>query len=71
MLKCGWYRHYKGNFYELMSVGQCTEYENKYCVTYRGRDGRVWIRPFDQFIEILPDGTPRFMYVGPSLPSDI
>lgn len=60
----GRYRHYKGNFYEVIGVARHSESEEK-MVVYRCLygDGSLWVRPLEMFIEnVLVGGSevPRF-----------
>lgn len=52
MIKKGKYRHYKGQFYEVIDIVQHSEDES-YLVLYRPLygEGSLWVRPFDMFIE--------------------
>jgi hypothetical protein len=67
MLKLGRYRHYKGNEYEVIGVGQHSEtLEN--LVVYRALYGThdLWVRPLEMFTEeIEVDGKkiPRFAFI--------
>lgn len=65
MLKTGRYRHYKGNFYEVIGVAEHSETGEK-LVVYRPEYGErgLWVRPLAMFIEILPSGEKRFEYCG-------
>jgi hypothetical protein len=67
-LKKGIYRHFKGNFYEVLEVARHSETE-EWFVVYRALYGEkgVWIRPLDNFCQTLErDGKnlPRFTYVS-------
>jgi hypothetical protein len=45
------YKHYKGEYYEVLYLGTHTETEEK-LVVYKKHfedDGNIWIRPFDMF----------------------
>ena len=64
----GRYRHYKGNFYEVIDIVRHSETEEE-MVLYRKLygDGSSWVRPLGMFIENVPvDGrmVPRFEYIG-------
>lgn len=66
-VKIGRYRHYKGNFYEVIGVGRHSETEEEY-VIYRALYGDygLWIRPKQMFLEkILVNGIEvyRFEFV--------
>jgi hypothetical protein len=65
-LKKGIYRHFKGNFYEVLEVARHSETE-EWFVVYRALYGEkgIWIRPLDNFCQTLErDGKklPRFTY---------
>ena len=64
----GRYRHYKGNFYEVIDVARHSETEEEF-VVYRTLYGdfSLWIRPLAMFTETVEiDGVqqPRFAFVG-------
>ncbi len=61
------YRHFKGNEYEIVAVGQHSETEEE-MVVYRALygDGAVWIRPLTMFTDTVErDGNrlPRFQKI--------
>jgi hypothetical protein len=65
VLKSGLYRHYKGKHYEVIGVAKHSE-TLETLVVYRplyGEQG-LWVRPFEMFVEILPNGVARFEYCG-------
>jgi hypothetical protein len=54
----GRYRHYKGNFYEVLGVALHTETEEE-LVVYRALygEGGLWVRPKAMFLEeVLHEG---------------
>jgi hypothetical protein len=60
----GRYRHYKGNFYEVMGTARNSETE-ELLVVYRCLygDGSLWVRPLEMFTEtVIAAGceVPRF-----------
>lgn len=64
----GRYRHYKGNFYQVIDIAYHSETEER-LVLYRQLygEGSLWVRPLGMFIEnVLVDGylVPRFDYIG-------
>lgn len=68
----GRYRHYKGNFYEVIDVARHSETEEEF-VVYRTLYGdfSLWIRPLAMFTEqVEVDGVsqPRFAFVGEPAP---
>jgi DNA-binding response OmpR family regulator len=65
----GKYRHYKGNYYQVIAVARHSETEEE-MVVYRKLydDFSWWVRPKKMFIEtIMINDTPvrRFLYIGP------
>ena len=67
-LRTGRYRHYKGNFYEVIGIARHSETEEE-MVVYRKLygDHSLWVRPLGMFVEDVPvDGkmVPRFEWVG-------
>lgn len=72
----GFYRHYKGPYYQVMDLVRHSESE-EWLVLYRtcyGDWGR-WVRPLGMFTETvsLPDGSvcPRFAWVGEQPPAGL
>ena len=64
----GRYRHYKGNFYEVLAVARHSETEEE-LVVYRKLydDHSLWVRPLGMFLEsVVVDGceVPRFEWSG-------
>ena len=67
MVKEGIHRHYKGNFYEVIGIGQHSETEEK-LVVYRALYGEhgLWVRPLEMFDGFTDDDQKRFTYIGES-----
>jgi hypothetical protein len=68
LLRPGRYRHYKGNFYEVIGIARHSESEEE-LVVYRQLygDGSLWVRPLGMFMEDVDvDGSPvpRFLRTG-------
>ncbi len=64
----GRYRHYKGNYYEVIGVAHHSE-TGEPLVVYRCLygDRSLWVRPLDMFAErVIADGreVPRFAWCG-------
>lgn len=51
------YRHFKGNFYYVLSVGEHTE-NGELMVVYQALygDHKIWVRPYAMFTEEVPSG---------------
>jgi hypothetical protein len=69
-LPLGFYRHYKGNHYQVIGVASHTETAEQ-LVVYRALYGErgLWVRPLLMFVELVEcDGLkqPRFIYLGDS-----
>ena len=67
-LKPGKYRHFKGNFYEVIGIARHSETMEE-MVVYRALCGEqgLWVRPAAMWEETVDrDGYhgPRFQYVG-------
>lgn len=69
----GKYRHYKGNFYEVLGIGRHTETKEEFIVykqLYDGLEfpiGSIWIRPREMFfeeVEVSGQKTLRFKFIG-------
>jgi len=65
----GRYRHYKGNFYQVIGVARHSETEEP-MVVYRQLygDQGLWVRPLEMFLEtVLVQGrcVARFEYCAP------
>ena len=67
-LKIGRYRHYKGQFYQVLATARHSE-TREWLVVYRCLydDYSLWVRPFEMFVEsiVLENGVqvPRFSFV--------
>lgn len=67
MIKKGIYKHFKGNFYEVIDIAKHSETEED-MVVYRSLvNGTLWVRPLKMWNEIVKkDGKVyhRFAYIG-------
>ena len=67
-VKCGRYRHYKGQEYQVLGVARHSETEEE-LVVYRPLYGKgeLWVRPLEMFTETVAKETEtvlRFEYIG-------
>ena len=67
-IKLGRYKHYKGEFYEVLDTARHSETE-EWMVVYKTLYGdfSTWVRPFDMFVEkveVDAKMVSRFEYVG-------
>lgn len=55
------WRHYKGGFYRVIAVGKL-ESTLEPVVVYQSSDGNgtVWVRPLENFDEVVSPGVQRF-----------
>jgi len=63
-MKQGKYRHYKGNYYDVLGVARHSETEEK-LVVYRPQYGEreLWVRPLSMFTEtIVHDGKKQLRF---------
>lgn len=71
----GFYRHYKGRFYQVLAVVRHSEEDAPY-VLYRALYGDfgLWVRPLAMFTESVSiDGEPlpRFAYISSTKPAEL
>lgn len=68
-LKLGYYKHYKGQLYQLVGTAKHSEtFEEMALYIPQYGDGGYWVRPFTMFQEnVTVDGkeVPRFEYLVP------
>ena len=59
----GIYRHFKGDLYLVEDIGYSSENEEKY-VIYRALygDNKLWIRPYDSFIEEVNKNNQKYRF---------
>ncbi len=74
-LLTGFYRHYKGRYYQLLAVVRHSE-EEAPCALYRALYGDfgLWVRPLAMFCEqVHINGEPiaRFAFVSETPPTDV
>ncbi len=71
ILMPGLYRHYKGNFYQVLGIARHSETLGEHVVykSMNGKEGEnLWIRPLQMFMEqVSLNGVqvPRFSFVKP------
>ena len=61
----GIYKHFKGDYYIVEEIGFDSETEEK-VVIYRGlyEGGKLWVRPYDNFVGKTKDNKSRFEYIS-------
>ena len=47
------YKHYKGNIYKIINIGQHSETLEKMIIYQSEETGEVWIRPYKMWNEIV------------------
>ncbi len=75
LLPTGFYRHYKGRYYQLLAVVRHSEEDAPYAL-YRALYGDfgLWVRPLAMFTESVSiDGEPlpRFAYISDTKPAEL
>ena len=61
------YRHYNGCLYEYICDGHLEWFPDEHVIVYRAMsDGRVWIRPRNQFFGLTLNGERRFEKIAES-----
>lgn len=68
--KPGLYEHYKGGKYRALHLVKHHETEELYVVYVSLTYGSIYLREWqmptaDSWTDIMPDGTPRFRFIGP------
>lgn len=61
------YRHFKGNYYKIVTVGVHTESGERLVVYESMSDGRIWVRPYYDFMSEVdrkkyPDADQRYRF---------
>ena len=51
----GFYRHFKGNEYQVLNVARHSE-TREVLVVYQDMSGRIWARPYDMFMSKVDKG---------------
>ena len=66
-IKLGTYKHYKGDFYEIIGLAKHSETKEELVIYRSLKDKVLWARPKGMFLEkIIIDEkeTPRFTFIG-------
>jgi hypothetical protein len=68
----GYYRHYKGNHYQVLGVARHSE-SGEELVVYRALYGEhgLWVRPLAMFVETVDQNglqRPRFAFISSEVP---
>lgn len=71
MICTGIYRHYKGNFYQVLGIARHSETLEE-LVVYQALYGDygLWVRPFPMFMELVDvdnQKIPRFQFISESV----
>ena len=67
MIRCGKYKHFKGNIYQVTDIAKHTETGEDMVIYYDCKDtSKLWGRPLSMFIEEIDLSDykgPRFTYI--------
>ncbi|MEK4427708.1 DUF1653 domain-containing protein [Paenibacillus sp. FSL M7-0802] len=56
------YKHYKGNYYTIVSMATHTETMDG-LVIYKDKNNNIWARPVEMFFGYTDDGVKRFVLI--------
>ena len=61
------YKHFKGNFYKVIYIGQDSETAKEVVVYESKHDGKIWVRPLENFaskvdFEKYPNATQEYRF---------
>ncbi|GAB6182234.1 DUF1653 domain-containing protein [Desulfotomaculum defluvii] len=67
MIRPGRYKHFKGNYYEVLYLAKHSETEEPMVVYRCERDNSLWVRPLEMFTEKVERNgqlKDRFEFIG-------
>ena len=70
MIELGYYKHFKGNIYEVIGIGKHSETLEELVIYKSIKDNSIWVRPLSMWNETVERDNniyKRFEYIGKNL----
>ena len=70
MIELGYYKHFKGNIYEVIGIGKHSETLEELVIYKSTKDNSIWIRPLSMWNETVERDNniyKRFEYIGKNI----
>ena len=70
MIELGYYKHFKGNIYEVIGIGKHSETLEELVIYKSTKDNSIWVRPFSMWNETIERDNKtykRFEYIGKNI----
>ena len=67
MIELGYYKHFKGNIYEVIGIGKHSETLEELVIYKSTKDNSIWVRPLSMWNEIVIKNNQeykRFTYIA-------
>ena len=70
MIELGYYKHFKGNIYEVIGIGKHSETLEELVIYKSTKDNSIWVRPLSMWNETIERDNKtykRFEYIGKNI----
>ena len=70
MIELGYYKHFKGNIYEVIGIGKHSETLEELVIYKSIKDNSIWVRPLSMWNETIERDNniyKRFEYIGKNI----
>ena len=70
MIELGYYKHFKGNLYEVIGIGKHSETLEELVIYKSLKDNSIWVRPLSMWNETIERDNKiykRFEYIGKNI----
>ena len=70
MIELGYYKHFKGNLYEVIGIGKHSETLEELVIYKSVKDNSIWVRPLSMWNETIERDNKtykRFEYIGKNI----
>ena len=70
MIELGYYKHFKGNLYEVIGIGKHSETLEELVIYKSLKDNSIWVRPISMWNETVERDNKtykRFEYIGKNI----